>query len=97
MENQEQIWKIFEETTDLALKSYDQMISLGVCPEQARAVLPLTTYTEWVWTGSVLGWSRMFNLRSAPDAQKEVQEIASMVSDVIEPLFPVSWEALATS
>ena len=73
---------------------YEDLIELGVCPEQARMVLPQATYTEWIWTGSLLAFSRMCKLRLDSHTQKETQEVAQMISDIIKPLFPVSWENL---
>jgi len=73
---------------------YDDLIELGVCPEQARMVLPQATYTEWIWTGSLLAYSRMCKLRLNSHTQKETQEVAQMISDIIKPLFPVSWKNL---
>jgi thymidylate synthase, flavin-dependent len=70
------------------------MIEDGVAPEQARFILPQGMETTWVWTGSLLAYSRFYQLRSSPEAQKEVQELALLVSDVIKPLFPISWSAL---
>lgn len=34
------------------------------------------------------------NLRLDPHTQKETREVAQMISDVIKPLYPESWEAL---
>ena len=73
---------------------YESLLKLGVCPEQARMVLPLATYTEWIWTGSVFAWSRMYNLRTDSHTQRETQQIAFLIGEAIEPLFPVSWKAL---
>lgn len=73
---------------------YNQMISDGVCPEQARMILPLNTYTEWYWSGTLGAWSDMYNLRAASDTQLETQEVARMCGNLIEPLFPVSWKEL---
>ena len=73
---------------------YENLIELGVCPEQARMVLPQATYTEWIWTGSLLAYSRMCKLRLDSHTQRETQEVAQMISDIIKPLFPVSWECL---
>jgi thymidylate synthase (FAD) len=44
--------------------------------------------------GSLAAWARFYNLRAAPDAQYEIQELAEKVAEIIRPLFPVSWEAL---
>ena len=46
------------------------------------------------WTGSLLFWSRVCNQRLDNHAQKAAQTLASQISDIIEPLFPVSWKAL---
>lgn len=73
---------------------YHRMIDAGVCPEQARMVLPLNTYTEWHWSGTLGAWADMYNLRAKPDTQLETQEIAKQCGHLIEPLFPVSWKAL---
>lgn len=73
---------------------YDLLLHLGVAPEQARMVLPQSMYTEWYWTGSLAAWARVYSLRSESTAQKEVQEVAKLISATITPLYPVSWAAL---
>jgi thymidylate synthase (FAD) len=85
---------IYLEATVKAKKAYDSLINAGVAPEQARAVLPQSMYTSYYVTGSLSAWARFYNLRAAPDAQYEIQELAEKVDDIIRPLFPVSWEAL---
>jgi thymidylate synthase (FAD) len=77
-----------------ALDTYSGLIELGVCPEQARMVLPQAMYTEWVWTGSLLGWSRVYNLRADKHAQLETQQIAQMIGSHMLNLYPFSWRAL---
>lgn len=76
------------------IQVYETMINKGVAPEQARFILPQGIMTEWIWTGSLLAYARFYNLRSDSHAQKEIQELAHMVSEIIEPLFPVSWKEL---
>lgn len=73
---------------------YESLLDLGVAPEQARFVLPQGVMTEWVWSGSLMAWARFYNQRIDPHAQKEIQELAKQVDKIIEPLFPVAWEAL---
>jgi thymidylate synthase (FAD) len=85
---------IYLEATVKAKKAYDSLINAGVAPEQARAVLPQSMYTSYYVTGSLSAWARFYNLRAAPDAQVEIQELAEKVDEIIRPLFPVSWEAL---
>lgn len=76
------------------LQLYKDLIEAGVAPEMARMYLPQSTYTEWYWTGSVAAFSRVCGLRLKEDTQEETRTIAQGISDVIEPLFPVSWKAL---
>jgi len=77
-----------------ALDIYAKLIQEGVAPEQARMVLPLSTYTEWYWTGSLMAFSRVCNLRLTDDAQEETREIARQISDECTILFPISWKYL---
>lgn len=75
---------------------YEDMIDSGVCPEQARFVLPQGVEVQWIWTGNLASYARFYNQRTDPHAQKETQDLARMVGDIIEPLFPVSWKALTS-
>lgn len=77
-----------------AIALYDRMIKDNISPEQARFVLPQGVMTEWVWTGSLLAFVRFYKLRTDSHAQKEIQELAVMVGNIIAPLYPTSWSAL---
>jgi len=77
-----------------SLDAYNALLSLGVAPEQARMVLPQNMQTEWIWTGSVMFFARVCKQRLDPHAQQESQEIAKLISDCVQPLFPASWAAL---
>ncbi len=85
---------VYEYLTFEAVKTYEQMVADGVCPEQARFVLPQGVEVNWVWTGSLYAYANFYNRRTDPHAQKEIQDLARMVGDILEPLFPVSWKAL---
>jgi thymidylate synthase (FAD) len=82
---------------DTALDAYEALLEVGVCPEQARMVLPQSMYTEWYWTGSIAAFSRVWHLRADSHTQRETQQIAEQIDEVIAPLFPVSWDALTCS
>ena len=81
-----------------ALKScewtYNHLLRLGVCPEQARMVLPQSMYTSYYVTGSLYAFARAYNLRSDPHAQQEIQYLASLWDKIINVLYPNSWSAL---
>jgi thymidylate synthase (FAD) len=73
---------------------YKAMLRKGVCPEQARMVLPQSMYTEYYVTGSLYAWARAYNLRSKDDAQQEIRELAKEWNSIMINLFPESWLAL---
>jgi len=75
---------------------YENMLSKGICPEQARMVLPQAMYTEWYWSGSLAAFARVCNLRLKPDTQYETRWIAKEISWLAEEHFPASWECLMT-
>jgi thymidylate synthase (FAD) len=79
---------------DEALHLYNSLLEHGVAPEQARMVLPQSMMTSYYVTGSLAAFARMFNQRTDSHAQVEIQELARHVSEIIEPLFPISWAAL---
>jgi len=82
------------QTNEEATQRYRKMLSQGICAEQARMHLPLNTFTEWWWSGSLDAFSDMANLRLKSDTQYETRLVAQQISDAVRPLFPVAWDAL---
>lgn len=87
----------YKDAAGLALLMYQRMIDAGVCPEQARMILPQSMYTEWYWTGNLVSFANMWKLRTDSHTQRETQEVARQIGDIVRPLFPVSWQALTGS
>ena len=73
---------------------YKQLLDEGVCPEQARMILPQSMMTEWIWSGSVDAFASMCALRCKPDTQYETQVVANNIDEIMGRLFPVSWTSL---
>lgn len=84
----------YEDSCGLAISRYKSMIEDGICPEQARFILPQGCEVNWVWTGSLYAFANFYNQRSDSHAQKEVQDLAKQVGAIIAPLYPISWSAL---
>jgi thymidylate synthase (FAD) len=78
----------------LAEESYQDLLTRGVCPEQARMVLPQCMMTEFIETGSLAAYARLCKLRQGEDAQKEIRDVAGEVSKLLSTHFPASWAAL---
>jgi thymidylate synthase (FAD) len=86
--------EISEEHTQKSKELYESMIADGVAPEQARMHLPQSMLTTYWVTGSLYAWANAYIQRSDSHAQEEIQVLAKQWKDLIEPLFPVSWDAL---
>lgn len=85
---------LYSEAAQYCVNIYEDMIQDGICPEQARLILPQGAIVNWIWTGNLSSFARFVNQRTDPHAQKEVRDLANMASDIIAHLFPVSWVAL---
>ena len=82
------------DTNWACLIAYNDLLDHGVAPEQARMVLPQSTITEWIWSGSLDAFADMCRLRCASDTQYETRLVADDISKKMSELFPVSWVAL---
>lgn len=88
-------WKsVYIDTGNTMIQRYMAALKDNVCPEQARFFLPQGVKVNWVWTGSLYAYTNLYNQRSNFHAQKEIQDLVEQVKDIIEPLYPVSWNAL---
>lgn len=74
--------------------TYNSLIKQGVCPEQARMVLPQSMMTEWIWSGSLAAFARVCRLRLDPHTQRETQMIAEQIARHLQHYFPHSYEEL---
>jgi thymidylate synthase (FAD) len=81
---------------EYAKQSYTDLLLNGVAPEMARMILPQSMMVNFIWTGNLLAFSHVYNLRSGEGAQVEAREFAELLSKAIKPEFPISWEALTS-
>lgn len=73
---------------------YERRVELGVAREQARKDLPLATYTEAYWKVDLHNLLHFLALRMDSHAQWEIRQYATAIGrEIIEPLFPLTWEA----
>lgn len=79
---------------EIALSTYEELLRIGVCPEQARMYLPQNMMTEWIWSGTLFAFAKMLNLRLDVHTQYESRLVAELIEPHVARLFPVSWEAL---
>lgn len=74
---------------------YNLALWLGVCPEQARLLLAQGMETEWYWTGSLVDFLRVKNLRLKPEAQTETCLLVADIDKSLYRTWPKSWTALS--
>ncbi|NDH55610.1 MAG: FAD-dependent thymidylate synthase [Burkholderiaceae bacterium] len=60
-----------------AKNTYKELIAEGISKELARTILPLSLNTTFIWTGSMLAFLHLFELRLKPDAQEETRLVAA--------------------
>ena len=81
-------------TLEFVKTTYQNMLKAGIAPEMARMVLPQNLYTEWFWSGTLMAFARVCNLRCKSDTQWETQLVAGMIDIQAKEKFPASWKAL---
>lgn len=72
---------------------YRELLDDGVSREQARIILPVSTYTEFTVTCDLHNLMHFLRLRLDSHAQEEIQEIAAAMAVFFEDQFPITWEA----
>lgn len=70
--DQRMYWR---ESCILAEKNYMYLIKSGLPPQLARSVLPTCLKTDIVITANLREWRHIFDLRTAPNAHPQIQEV----------------------
>ncbi len=77
-----------------ARQVYQRRLDAGVAREQARKDLPLSTYTEAYWKIDLHNLLHFLELRMDARAQWEIRQYAATIGrEIVQPLFPLVWEA----
>jgi thymidylate synthase (FAD) len=97
VDNADMIHEMMKTHTEVNVMLYEDLLSKGVAPEIARCILPQSMITEFIETGSLAAYARLYKLRTDPTAQREIRRYAEMIGELIEPLFPISWKALTSA
>ena len=72
-----------------AIDTYHELLALGVAREQARMVLPLSTYTEFVAKNDLKNTLHFITLREHEGAQWEIQEYVRAMKSMIQQALPL--------
>tara|TARA_B100000524_G_scaffold327775_1_gene212069 strand:+ start:551 stop:1243 length:693 start_codon:yes stop_codon:yes gene_type:complete len=78
---------------EIAESTYQSLLEKGVAREQARAILPVGTYTEFYWTVNLRSLFNFIRLRTADDSQAEMREYAEKIQEIARDFAEWSFEA----
>jgi len=85
--------KQYKDLIDHSVQVYNDLLEAGVVRELARGVLPVTIYTQFIFTCNLHSLFHFLKLRSHDGAQWEIRQYAHALEKLAEPLFPASFEA----
>ena len=80
--------ELLEARTMDCLDTFNNLIDVGVCREQARMVLPQNLYTEYYGTVNLNNLLKFINLRTHEGAQWEIQKVAEACLEIATDLWP---------
>lgn len=69
---------------ELSQKLYKELCDAEVAKEQCRVILPLCLETTFIWTGSLLAYIHLWELRLKKDVQQETREIAAEMLKLVK-------------
>lgn len=93
VEIDERITNKVSEHLQSVFETYEELLEHGCCREQSRGILPQSTYTEFYWKINLHNLLHYLQLRMDSHAQKEIQEYARAMYNLVQPLVPLTMEA----
>jgi thymidylate synthase (FAD) len=85
--------KAYAALLDQAAQTYKELLAAGIARELARGVLPLCTYTEFIFTCNLHSLLHFLDLRLAKGAQHEIRAYAEALYFHARNHFPATFEA----
>lgn len=84
--------ELFRETVADAFAAYQELLELGMPPEDARFVLPIGTKVNMVMTVNARMLMHIADMRAAADAQWEIREMTEQILDLAADWCPITFE-----
>lgn len=73
--------------------NYKQVVNMGVAKEIARGAIPQNIMTPFIWKIDLHNFLKMVRLRTHSTAQKEIQDLANAMFQLVKPMFPLTCAA----
>ena len=88
IETNDEAYNAYNETVGKCIETYNKLLEMGVCKEQARGILPQTMFTTFWATVDLRNLLHFIELRDDEHAQKEIREYARAMKELIRPYVP---------
>lgn len=93
IENNEAAKITMKQANEYALNTYNYLLSMGVCREQARGILPQNMMTTFYCTMNLRNVLHFLRLRMDQHAQLEIRQYANAIHDILNEIYPTVIEA----
>jgi thymidylate synthase (FAD) len=84
--------ELFRETIENAFESYQELLEMGLPPEDARFVLPIGTKVNLVMSMNARMLMHVADMRAAADSQWEIRGMTEQVLDLAAEWCPITFE-----
>lgn len=85
---------IREESMRDAEYAYGELLNCDLTPQEARAVLPMSTKTEIIMTANLREWRTIFGQRCAPSAHPQMRDLMLKLLRKMSDAIPVVFDDL---
>lgn len=87
-------YKVWEQTMLVIEKAYNQLISEGVKPQEARSILPNSLKTELIMTMNLREWRHFLSLRTSERAHPQMREAAEQILVLFKQKIPIIFDEI---
>jgi len=84
--------EVFRESVERSVEEYQELLDLGMPPEDARFVLPIGTEVNMVMSMNARMLMHVADMRAAADSQWEIREMTEKVLDEAAEWCPITFE-----
>jgi thymidylate synthase (FAD) len=88
-------YNVWRRASEAAEQAYQELISLGASPQEARSVLPTCLKTEILITMNLRAWRHFFDLRTEAAAHPQMREITLPLLEAFKRRIPVVFDDIA--
>jgi thymidylate synthase (FAD) len=93
IEHNEAAKMTMKQANEYALNTYNYLLSMGVCREQARSILPQNMMTTFYCTMNLRNCLHFLSLRMDKHAQWEIRQYANAIHEMLVEHYPNVMEA----